>query len=137
MQKVTIRIQNRIMDGDEKEELSSSYEGTRQMVCGAERILFSMPAYEGAKEEARMLITIREKEIEIRKSGAVQSLMRFVPGERTKGHLRSPQGEHGFTLSVDSFAIKRGDKLKAEVSYGLDFGGVLLKYEMKMIITDI
>ena len=125
-------------DGNEKDTTETIYPGKGYEKDGCYYVFYDEVDPENGKV-TKASLRIRPRHIDIRKKGAVNTQMVFIPGQCTETEYQTPYGKFILTVDTKRAEIKRREKeLAVELDYRLSLGGTqTIRNQMKIKVAEI
>lgn len=125
-------------DGQERDTTETVYPGRGYEKDGCYYVFYDEVDPEDAKV-TKASLRIRPRHIDIRKKGAVNTQMVFIPGKCTETEYQTPYGKFILTVDTRRAEIKRTEKeITLELDYRLSLGGAqAIRNQMKINVAEL
>lgn len=125
-------------DGKQKDRTETVYPGKGYEKDGCYYVFYDeVDPDDGSVTKASL--RIRPRHIDIRKKGAVNTQMVFIPGQSTETEYQTPYGKFILTVDTKRADIKRMEKdITLELDYRLSLGGAqAIRNQMKIKVAEL
>lgn len=125
-------------DGNEKDTAETIYPGKGYEKDGCYYVFYDEVDPEDAKV-TKASLRIRPRHIDIRKKGAVNTQMVFIPGQCTETEYQTPYGKFILTVDTKRAEIRRREnEIDLELDYRLSLGGAqAIRNQMKIKVAEL
>ena len=124
-------------DGNEKDTTETIYPGKGYEKDGCYYVFYD--ASTAASHTAGRSRRIPPRHIDIRKKGAVNTQMVFIPGRCTETEYQTPYGKFILTVDTKRAEIRKREKeIDVELDYRLSLGGAqAIRNQMKIKVAEL
>ena len=125
-------------DGNEKDTTETIYPGKGYEKDGCYYVFYDEVDPEDAKV-TKASLRIRPRHIDIRKKGAVNTQMVFIPGQCTETEYQTPYGKFILTVDTKRAEIRKREKeIVVELDYQLSLGGAqAIRNQKKIKVAEL